>query len=436
MLLIRHWYWPDAPCDGRQVLSMEPRLKITFLTDNFPPERNAPAMRTWEHVSRWAKEGHEVIVITTAPNFPQGKPIAGYKNRWYAVEMMGGVKVVRVKTYIAPNEGFIKRILDYISFMVTGGIAALFERRPDVLISTSPQFFCAVAGWMVSRVRRLPWIFELRDLWPASIVAVGAMKEGLAIRFLYWLELTMYRAADRVVAVTNGLKQDLVDRGIPADRITVIRNGADTSRFSPRPKDAGLVERFGLQGKFAVGYYGTIGMGAGVETAVQAGALLRDRDDIVILLAGAGAEYEGVARMIEEQKLTNVKLLPSFEQAEMPAAWSLLDAALVMMKDRPLFRATISSKTFEALAMGIPVIMSLPAGEATGLVDEYGFGLNVLPENPQDMADAIRRLADDRALCAELGRKALASAPTFSRERSAQVMMDEIRQMLAQRQAR
>lgn len=416
---------------------MKARLKITFLTDNFPPERNAPAMRTWEHVSRWAREGHEVVVITTAPNFPQGKPIAGYKNRWYAVEMMGAVKVVRVKTYIAPNEGFVKRILDFLSFMVSGGIAAMFERRPDVLISTSPQFFCAVAGWVVSRLRRQPWIFELRDLWPASIVAVGAMKEGSpAIRALTWLEMTMYRAADRVVAVTNGLKQDLVDRGIPADKVKVIRNGADTSRFSPRPKDAALVERFGLQGKFAVGYYGTIGMGAGVDTAVRAGMLLRDRDDIVILLAGAGAEYDEVARLIEDEKLTNVKLLPSFEQAEMPAAWSLLDAALVMMKDRPLFRATISSKTFEALAMGLPVLMSLPAGEATGLVDEYGFGLNVLPENPQDLADKIRQLADDRALCAALGEKALASAPTFSRERSAQVMMDEIRQMLAERNAR
>ncbi|MDO4232203.1 MAG: glycosyltransferase family 4 protein [Lautropia sp.] len=413
---------------------MKPSLKITFLTDNFPPERNAPAMRTWEHVSRWVKEGHEVTVITTAPNFPQGKPIAGYENRWWFVEMMGAVKVIRVKSYIAPNEGFVKRILDFMSFMVTGGLAALFGRRPDVLISTSPQFFCAVAGWAVSRIRRLPWIFELRDLWPASIVAVGAMKEGSpAIRALTWLEMTMYRAADRVVAVTNGLKQDLVDRGIDANKVKVIRNGADTSRFTPRPKDAALVERFGLQGKFAVGYYGTIGMGAGVDTAVRAGALLRDRDDIVILLAGAGAEYNDVARMIEEQKLTNVKLLPSFEQAEMPAAWSLLDAALVMMKDRPLFRATISSKTFEALAMGLPVLMSLPAGEATGLVDEYGFGLNVLPENPQDLADKIRRLADDRALCAELGKKALESAPEFSRERSARVLLDEIKDLAAER---
>ena len=409
------------------------RLNILFLTDNFPPERNVPAMRTWEHVSRWVKDGHQVTVITTAPNFPQGKPLAGYKNHWYFKEDMGGGKVIRVKSYIAANEGFLKRILDYVSFMVTGGIAAMFQRRPDILISTSPQFFCAVAGWIVSRLRRLPWIFELRDLWPASIVAVGAMKEGLLIRMLYWIEMSMYRASDRVIAVTKGLRQDLVDRGIPGDKVVVVRNGADTTRFTPRPKDPALVEKLGLQGKFVVGYYGTIGMGAGVQTAVDAGALLRDRDDIVIMLAGAGAEYAEVEKSIKDQGLTNVKLLPPFDQSEMPAVWSLLDAAIVMMKDRPLFKATISSKTFEALAMGMPVIMSLPAGEATGLVDEYGFGINVRPENPQDMAAAIQRLADNPELKAELGRKALEASKDFSRERSAGLVMDVVQDVMASR---
>ena len=412
-----------------------PKLNILFLTDNFPPERNVPAMRTWEHVSRWVKDGHRVTIITTAPNFPQGKPLAGYTNRWYMKEDMGGVTVIRVKSYIAANEGFLKRILDYVSFMVTGGIVAMFQKRPDILITTSPQFFCAVAGWVVSRLRRLPWIFELRDLWPASIVAVGAMKEGIAIKTLYWMEMSMYRAADRVIAVTKGLKQDLVDRGIPSDKIVVVRNGADTNRFTPRPKDATFVEKFGLQGKFVVGYYGTIGMGAGVQTAVDAGRVLRDRgrDDIVIMLAGAGAEYDEVEKSIQEQGLTNVKLLPPFDQADMPAVWSLLDAAIVMMKDRPLFRATLSSKTFEALAMGMPVIMSLPAGEATGLVDEYGFGINVRPENPQDMAAAIQRLADNPELKAELGRKALEASKDFSRERSAGLVMDVVQDVMASR---
>jgi colanic acid biosynthesis glycosyl transferase WcaI len=184
-------------------------MKILFLTDNFPPERNAPASRTHEHAIRWVRAGHEVTVITTAPNFPEGELLNGYRNRWYSREQIDGIRVIRVKSYITANDGFLKRTLDYMSFMVTGAVAALFQSRPDVLVSTSPQFFCAVAGWFVSRVRRLPWVFELRDLWPSAIVAVGAMRKGWSIRMLERLELAMYRAADLIVAVTQGLK-DLV----------------------------------------------------------------------------------------------------------------------------------------------------------------------------------------------------------------------------------
>ncbi len=401
-------------------------MKITFLTDQFPPERNVPATRTWEHVSRWVKAGHEVTIITTAPNHPEGKLLNGYKNRWYATEMMEGVKVVRVKSYITANQGVFKRTLDYLSFMVTGCVAALVQPRPDVLVATSPQFFCAVAGWVAASVRRLPWVFELRDLWPESIVAVGAMKESLAIRVLTWIEMSMYRSADRIVAVTNGLKQNLVDRGIDPAKISVVRNGCDITRFYPRPKDEALLDRYGLRNKFVAGYFGTIGMAAGVETAVQAAELLRDRDDIMILLAGAGAEYNRIDALIREKGLKNIQLLPAFNQADMPNTLSVLDAGLVMLKDKPLFRGAVSTKISESLASGKPVILSLPEGEATGLLDEYGFGLKVAPERPAEMAAALKRLADDKALREALGAKALEASKDFSRERSAEVLFEDL----------
>lgn len=410
-------------------------MKITFLTDQFPPERNVPATRTWEHVSRWVKAGHEVTIITTAPNHPEGKLLNGYKNRWYATEVMEGVKVVRVKSYITANKGVFKRTLDYLSFMVTGGIAALFLPRPDVLVSTSPQFFCAVAGWLVSRIRRLPWVFELRDLWPESIVAVGAMKESMAIRILTWIEMSMYRSADRIVAVTNGLRQNLVDRGIDPGKISVVRNGCDITRFHPRPKDPALVARYGLEGKFVAGYFGTIGMAAGVDTAVQAAELLQGRDDIMILLAGAGSEFDAVGKLIRDKGLKNIQLLPAFAQADMPNVLSVLDAGLVMLKDKPLFRGAVSTKISESLASGKPVILSLPAGEATGLLDEYGFGLKVMPETPAEMAAALERLVDDKALCEAFGRKALAASKDFSRERSAKALLDILTGLTARQQA-
>lgn len=407
-------------------------MKIIFLTDQFPPERNVPATRTWEHVSRWAKAGHEVTIITTAPNHPEGKLLNGYKNRWYATEMMEAVKVIRVKSYITANKGVFKRTLDYLSFMVTGCIAAMFQPRPDVLVATSPQFFCAVAGWVAATVRRVPWVFELRDLWPESIVAVGAMKESLAIRALTWVEMSMYRSAARVVAVTNGLKQDLVDRGIDPDKIHVVRNGCDITRFYPRPKDETLLERFGLKGKFVAGYFGTIGMAAGVDTAVQAAELLQDRDDIMILLAGAGAEFENVQQLIKARGLRNIQLLPAFSQAEMPTVLSVLDAGLVMLKDKPLFRGAVSTKISESLASGKPVILSMPEGEATGLLDEYGFGLKVKAETPEEMANALRRLADDRALHGALAEKALTASRDFSRERSADALIQVLQGIVSE----
>lgn len=139
-------------------------MRILFLTDNFPPEGNAPATRTCEHVIRWVTDGHDVTVITGAPNFPEGVVFEGYKNRWYSRESVDGINVVRVKTYITANEGFTKRILDYMSYMVTGCVAGLSHKKPDVIVATSPQFFNAVGGWVLAALRREPYIFELRDI--------------------------------------------------------------------------------------------------------------------------------------------------------------------------------------------------------------------------------------------------------------------------------
>src|SRR5437868_7371956 len=144
-------------------------MRILFLSDNFPPEGNAPATRVYEHAVRWVRDGHDVTVITCAPNFPEGRLYSGYRNAWRSIELLDGVRVVRVKTYIAANEGFVRRTLDYLSFMASGFVAGLFEERPDIVVATSPQFFCAVGAWSLAAVRRLPFVFELRDLWPASI---------------------------------------------------------------------------------------------------------------------------------------------------------------------------------------------------------------------------------------------------------------------------
>ena len=184
-------------------------MHILFLTDNFPPEGNAPASRTFEHTREWVKRGHSVTVITCAPNFPEGKVFNGYKNKWLLREKIEGIKVWRVKTYISANEGFFRRALDFLSFMITSFFFGLFTRNVDLVIGTSPQFFTVVSAWALAKLKRVPFVFELRDIWPASITAVGAMGNTWIISVLESLEMFFYRQAELIITVTNSFKAEL-----------------------------------------------------------------------------------------------------------------------------------------------------------------------------------------------------------------------------------
>lgn len=399
-------------------------MRILFLSDNFSPETNAPATRLHEHAVRWVRAGHQVTVITCAPNFPEGKLFAGCENRWRQVETIDGIRVVRVKTYITANEGFVRRTLDYLSFMVSGFVAGLFERRPDVIVSTSPQFFCAVGAWALSGVRRLPWVFELRDLWPASIVAVGAMQRSLVIRMLEKLELLMYRRADAIVSVTESFREDLAARGIDRGKIHVVVNGVDLDRYAPRPRDQALARQFGLEGKFVLGYMGTHGMAHALERVLDAAEPLRGRDDIAFFFAGSGAERANVERGVAQRRLDNVRMIPRQPKEAMPALWSLCDLALIPLRNTPVFATVIPSKLFEAMGMGVPVLMSLPEGEATGIVERTGCGVCVAPEDPRAMADAVVALAGDAQRMAALRSASAAAAPEYSRDGQARRMVE------------
>ena len=398
-------------------------MRILFLSDNFPPEGNAPATRLWEHATRWVKAGHSVTVITCAPNFPEGKIYSGYANRWHQVEVMAGIRVVRVKTYITANEGFLKRTLDYLSFMAGAWIAGLFEERPDVVVATSPQFFSACAGWALAGVRGLPFVFELRDLWPASIVAVGAMKKSLVIRLLEHVEMLLYRRATAIVSVTHAFKRELIERGVDASKIHVVLNGVDLSQYQPRPRSPALEAEIGLRGNFVVGYIGTHGLAHALDKVLDAAALLQHRSDIAFLFVGGGADRARVEAMVAERGLHNVVLLARQPKERMPEIWSLCDLVLVPLRDTPVFRTVIPSKIFECMGMGIPVLMSLPEGEATAIVRDSGCGVCVPPENPEAMAAAIEDLSADREKRDRLAAAASAAAPGYSRDELAVSML-------------
>jgi glycosyltransferase involved in cell wall biosynthesis len=399
-------------------------VNILFLSDNFPPESNAPASRLHEHARYWVRAGHEVTVITGAPNFPEGKLYPGYENRWHQVDDLDGIRVVRVKTFIAPNAGFLSRSLDYLSFMCSGALAGLLERRPDVVVASSPQFFAAVAGWQLARRKHVPFVLEIRDLWPASIVAVGAMPGGRLIDTLERLELFLYRQAEAVVVVTEAFRSDITRRGIPPGKLHVVPNGADLSWCAPVPRDPAFLREHGLQNELVVGYIGTHGMAHALERVLDAAELLRDAPQISFFFAGGGAERTALAASVRARNLTNVKLIPRQPKAHMSLLWSACDLALIPLRNTPVFSTVIPSKLFEAMAHGVPVVMSLPDGEATALVRDTGCGINLPPEDPTALAQVLRDLLASRQKLADMSSRALAAAPRFSREKQAERMLE------------
>ena len=386
-------------------------MHILFLTDNFPPEVNAPASRTFEHCRAWVNAGHRVTVITGAPNFPKGKVFKGYRNRPWQQETLSGIRVLRVWTYIAANQGFARRTLDYLSYMVTGFLAGLFVRRVDVVVGTSPQFFTVCAAYAVSRIKRAPWVFELRDLWPESIRAVGAMKTSKALDLVERVELRLYRKAAKVISVTQAFRDNLIGRGIDGDKIHVVTNGVDINRFSPSDKDAELVDKLGLQDRFVAGYIGTHGMAHGLETLLEAAARLKTRPDgdrYRIMLLGDGARKGELVAQAQSMGLDNVIFADSVSKDEVVRYWSLLDVSIIHLRKMELFATVIPSKLFECMGMGIPVLHGV-AGESAAIVEQAGAGIVFEPDNAAALCDGLIKLAEDRTLyqqCRHQGRMA------------------------------
>lgn len=368
-------------------------MKILFLTDNFYPEVNAPASRTYEHAREWVKTGHEVTVITCVPNFPKGKVFDGYKNKLWQKEVIDGIEVIRVWSYIAANKGFVRRTLDFISFSVTSFLAGLFVKA-DVIVATSPQFFTALSGRTLSFWKRVPWIMEVRDLWPESIKTVGAMKDNLFIRYFEWEEMRCYRSAKTIVVVTDSFKRTLTARGIDEAKIKVVKNGVDKEMFKPVPKDEALIGELGLEGKKIIGYIGTHGMAHKLDFILDCARNMQGRNDFHFLFIGAGAEREALLAKKEREGITNVTMLDSVPKDQVVRYISILDLSLINLRKSELFKTVIPSKMFENAGMQIPIIMGVQ-GEAQEMLEEYGAGLCFEPENEVDFNAKLQQLLSD-----------------------------------------
>lgn len=397
-------------------------MKILFLTHYFSPEVNAPAARTLEHCRAWVEAGHEVTVVTCVPNHPKGKIYPGYKNALYQSEVKDGIKVYRLLTWLAPNAGFVKRICNFVTYMFMSIFAAPFLPKADIVISTSPQFFAGMAGYFVSRIKRARWVLEIRDLWPESAIAVGAIKNERLIKATEGLESFMYRKADAVVSVTDSFVAHIAARDVPESRIHVIKNGVDLAFYNPGVnRDAAAVDP-GLEGKYVAAYVGTHGMAHALHTVLEAAALLKEREDIVFLMVGDGAEKERLVKLRDEMQLTNVIMLDQKPKEAMPAIWAVTDVSLVLLKNEELFKTVLPSKFFESMAMKCPIVLGV-RGEAQALVESADAGICIEPENAEELANAVVALADNDKQAKVFGENGRAFVEAkFDRRKLASVM--------------
>jgi glycosyltransferase involved in cell wall biosynthesis len=376
---------------------------LLIVTQYFPPETGAPATRFDELTKRWAESGNDVTVLTSAPDYPEGELYDGYRNEWTHRETRNGVEVVMTKTLPASNVGLLRRALKFVWFMVLSVLVGVRLEKPDVVVATSPQPLAGVSGWVLARVRRAEFVFEVRDLWPESIAAVGDGDNRLLYASLEAVSSFLYRHADRVVVVSREFERTIVDARADPENVLYHPNGVDVSFFEDAD-EPDCAER-PLSERFVVSYVGTIGRAHGLSVVLDAAEALQAEakyDDVLFLLVGFGAEAETLQAQASKRGLENVVFAGRRPKEEVPGFLSVSNVSLVHLKNRDLFRTVIPSKMFESMAAGVPIILGVK-GEAERILTEANAGVTMEPEDAADLTAAVRRLHDDAERRTALG---------------------------------
>lgn len=377
-------------------------MKILYVSQYFPPEMGAPAARVFELSREWARLGHQVTVLTGFPNHPTGVVPAEYRGQWLRRESIEGVEVVRAPIYAAANRGLVRRSLNYASFSLSAAaVGPWVTDRPDVLIATSPQFLVAAAGLWLARLKRVPFVFEVRDLWPQSIVEVGAMRaDSPVIRALEGVERLLYRHADRIVVVTHAFIEALTRRGVPRERLEVVTNGVDLELFRPAARAQARAE-LGLPEGFLATYVGTHGMSHGLDLLLDAAKQLRT-SGIRLLLVGEGAEKQRLAARGAAEGIDNVLFWSQQPRERVARVLAASDLCLVLLRDLPLFRAVIPSKIFEFMGSGRPILTTVD-GESRAIIEAAGAGVFSPPGDLPSLVATLQRLAADEPTLHAMG---------------------------------
>lgn len=379
------------------------KLRILLISEYFPPEIGAGSNRAYELSANWVKLGASVSVITGFPDYPSGIIPARYRGKIFLREEKDGIEVIRTFTIPAPNKGFLKRVISFLSFMFSSVIqGSIASKKQDIVIATSPPFFVGIAGYLIARLKKVPFIFEVRDLWPDSIVELGQLRNRLIIKILKSMEYFLYRKSSHIVPVADSTVEVLTSSGINKDKITVIKNGVDTGLFVPGKKNKDLDSKLNLKNKFVVGYIGTLGLSHSIDKVIGTANLLRENKEISFLIIGEGAEKESLLQKVNSLNLDNVVFLNNVDKYLLPVYYGLCDLLLVPLRKLKLFEKVIPSKIFEIFAMGKPIIISVN-GEARRLVEDSGGGMYSEPENSLELKDKILYLYNNPELLGKLG---------------------------------
>jgi len=375
-------------------------VKILYVSQYFPPEMGAPAARAAELSRHWARMGHEVTVLTGFPNHPTGVVPEDWRSRldgMHYTETVNGVRVVRTWLWPLPNRKAHERIRNYASFCISAAVSGLALPKPEVVIATSPQLLVALSGWWLAWWKRVPFVFEVRDLWPESLAAVGAGSEGTLLhRTLGAVAGFLYLRADRIVVVTPAFKDHLIRYwNVPAAKISVVENGVETDLFRLDPAAMEVRKQLKVEDRFLICYIGTMGNAHGLEIVIAAAEELQTAlPRALFLLIGEGAEKERIVELAAGRRLTNIEFLDQQPRERIPAYISAADLCLVMLKKTELFKTVIPTKLLEYMACERPVIVAVD-GQARQIVEEAGAGVFVEPENSKELVRAILNLAKD-----------------------------------------
>jgi colanic acid biosynthesis glycosyl transferase WcaI len=410
-------------------------VKILYVSQYFPPEMGAPAARAAELAHHWAQAGHEVSVLTGFPNHPTGVVPEEWRSRLRRLtyhEKVGKVDVFRTWLWPLPNRKAHERMRNYASFCVSAALRGLTLPRPDVIIATSPQLLVGLSGWWLAFARQAPFVFEVRDLWPESLAAVGVGSEdSLLHHALGGIAEFLYERADCIVVVTPAFKQHLTKCWrVPAEKISVVENGVETDLFAPQPPadDQALRQQLGADGKFLASYIGTMGNAHGLETLLDAAAQLQyENPEVLFLLVGEGAEKERIKTLAQSRDLVNIRFLDQQPREKIPAFISASDTCLVLLKKTDVFKTVIPTKMLEFMSCARPVVLGVD-GQARQIIEEAEAGIVIEPENAHSLVKAIRQLVANRELGTALGQKGREYIlRQFSRKATAEKYIETLR---------